>query len=593
MHTFKVWAPEARTVAVRIDSSSHPLERADAGWWQGKVAHAAAGTRYFFEIDGSEPIPDPRSAFQPEGINGPSQIVDHRSFRWSDALWQARPLSSAVIYELHIGTFTPEGTFLSTMERLDHLVSLGVTHVEIMPVNEFSGSWGWGYDGVDLFAPHHAYGTPDDLKQLVNTCHAKGLAVLLDVVYNHFGPAGNYLSRFGPYFTEAYSTPWGAAVNLDHEGSPEVRRFFLDNALMWLRDYHFDGLRLDAIHAYFDRSAVHLLEDLSSEVDALAAHLGRHFVLIAESDLNDPRIVTPREAGGYGIDAQWSDDFHHALHAVLTGETNGYYEDFGTLSNLAKALEQAFVYGGDFSTHRNRTHGRPIIGLSGHRFLAYAQNHDQIGNRATGERLSHLTSVARAKIAAALVLTSAYVPMLFQGEEFAASSPFQYFTHHDDPDLAGKVSEGRKSEFSAFGWEPDQVPDPQDQATFARSKLKWEELQSQPHSELLEWHKKLIALRRQHASLTDGRMDNVTVNFDEEAKWLTTRRGPIEVVCNLSPQRQTVPIASKPLTTLSSESSYRLLDGGVELGPDSVVILSELGSADKYQQSQTMAASRP
>jgi maltooligosyltrehalose trehalohydrolase len=315
MHTFEVWAPLAHTLEVRIGSSSHPMEQSDGDWWRAGVQEAQPGTDYSFVVDGGEPVPDPRSRWQPEGVNGPSRIVDDSSFRWTDQNWQARPLSSAVIYELHVGTFTPEGTFKSTIERLDYLVSLGITHVELMPLNEFSGPWGWGYDGVDLYAPHHAYGTPDDLKTLVNSCHAKGLAVLLDVVYNHFGPAGNYLGSFGPYLTEAYKTPWGAAVNLDHEGSHEVRRFFIDNALMWMRDYHFDGLRLDAVHAF----------------------------LIAESDLNDPRIVRSREAHGYGIDAHWNDEFHHALHSVLTGEQKGYYQDFGLLEHLAKSLRRAYV----------------------------------------------------------------------------------------------------------------------------------------------------------------------------------------------------------------------------------------------------------
>ncbi len=575
MHTFSVWAPEARAVAVRIDSASYPLQAAEGGWWKGSVESAREETKYFFQVDDGEPIPDPRSPYQPEGINGPSQIVDHSRFNWTDARWQAPPLSSGVIYELHIGTFTPEGTFLSTIEKLDYLLALGITHVEIMPVNEFSGSAGWGYDGVDLFAPHHAYGTPNELKQLVDACHSKGLAVLLDVVYNHFGPAGNYLSRFGPYFTEAYNTPWGSAVNLDQEGCLEVRRFFLDNAAMWLRDYHFDGLRLDAVHAYFDHSAIHFLEELSSEVDALSSHLGRYFVLIAESDLNDPRIITPREAGGFGIDAQWSDDFHHALHTVLTGENNGYYQDFGALSHLAKALTQAFVYDGAYSSNRNRKHGRPIIGLSGHHFLAYAQNHDQIGNRANGERLSHLTTLGRTKIAAALVLTSAYVPMLFEGEEFGASSPFQYFTHHDDPELGRKVSEGRRSEFSAFGWEPDEVPDPQDAKTFQRSKLCWDELKRSPHSELLDWHKKLISLRRAHSCLTDGRMEDVEVRCDETALWLTVKRGSIEVICNLGETRQRIPVPTprQSRSVICSDNDYELRGSTIELPNDSVAIL--------------------
>lgn len=575
MHTFSVWAPAARTVSVSVGSKAHPLTKDERGWWRGDVAEAKPGDEYWFTIDSGEPTPDPRSAFQPHGIQGPSQLVDHASFSWTDVHWQTPPLASAVIYELHIGTFTPQGTFLSAIERLDHLVELGVSYIELMPVNEFSGSSGWGYDGVDLYAPHHAYGTPDDLKQLVGACHSKGLAVLLDVVYNHFGPSGNYLNRFGPYFTEAYHTPWGAAVNLDHEGSEEVRRFLVDNALMWLRDYHFDGLRLDAIHAFHDRSAIHFLEDLSCEVEVLEAHLSRYFVLIAESDLNDPAVVLPREAGGLGIDAQWSDDFHHALHSVLANETNGYYEDFGSLAHLAKALKQAFVYDGIRSPHRRRVHGRPVTGLSGHHFLAYAQNHDQIGNRATGERLSHLVSLGRSKIAAALVLTSAYIPMLFQGEEYGAATPFQYFTQHEDLELGRKVSEGRRSEFSAFGWTPEQVPDPQDPATFERSKLRWEELSEDTHANLHDWHRQLIALRREYSCLTDGKMENVRVRFDERAKWISVQRGRVEVVCNLAPERQAIPVGcgvSKPV--LCSETGYQADGETISLPPDSVAILA-------------------
>ncbi len=495
MHKFEVWAPAAHNLAVKIGDNSHPMQKSDGDWWSAEVADAKPGTDYSFVVDGGDPVPDPRSPWQPHGVNGPSRLLEHRKFQWTDLNWQARPLSSAIIYELHVGTFTPEGTFKSIIERLDYLVDLGITHVELMPVNEFSGPWGWGYDGVDLYAPHHAYGTPDDLKALVDKCHAKGLAVLLDVVYNHFGPAGNYLGLFGPYLTEAYKTPWGAAVNLDHQGSHEVRRFFIDNALMWLRDYHFDGLRLDAVHAFMDRSALHFLEQLSSEVDALAAQRGRHLVLIAESDLNDPRIVRSREAHGYGLDAHWNDEFHHALHGILTGERNGYYEDFGLLEHLAKSLQHAYVYDGNYSVHRDRAHGRPIDDLPGDRFVVFAQNHDQIGNRARGERLSRLVSLGRQKIAAALVLTSPFVPMLFQGEEFGASSPFLYFSQHD-PELGKKVSEGRKNEFNVFGWNPDEVPDPQNVSTFEQSKLPWNEVKEESHASLLRWHKKLIALRR-------------------------------------------------------------------------------------------------
>jgi maltooligosyltrehalose trehalohydrolase len=574
MHSFTVWAPGAHEVAVRIGDAAYALQQQDGGWWSVNLREAGPGTNYRFVIDGGKALPDPRSEFQPLGIDGPSQVIDHSAFEWTDRHWQAKPLSGAVIYELHVGTFTPAGTFRAAIDCLDHLVDLGITHVELMPVNEFSGDWGWGYDGVDLYAPHHAYGAPDDLKALIDACHGKDLAVLLDVVYNHFGPAGNYVREFGPYFTKAYNTPWGAAVNLDHAGSNEVRRFFVDNARMWLRDYRFDGLRLDAVHALVDRSATHFLEYLACEVEALAAQLGRHLVLIAESDLNDPRIVTSREANGFGMDAQWSDDFHHALHAVLTGERNGYYEDFGCIRQLAKALEQAYVYDGKYSRHRDRNHGRPPRKLSGHHFLGYAQTHDQIGNRAQGERLSQLVSVGRQKIAAALVLTSPFVPMLFQGEEFGASTPFQYFTQHKDPELAKRVSEGRRGEFKAFGWDPEQVPDPQDPATFRRSKLRWSELHEESHASLLKWYKDLVALRRSRPELTDGRMDRVEVNFDERARWLAVKREGVETICNLASDRQAIPVRCAKRPLLVSEDGWQLRPGLVELPGESVAIVA-------------------
>jgi len=572
MHEFEVWAPRVRALAVRVNSEEHPMQPAGGGWWKGSVENAGPGADYSFIIDGDS-LPDPRSRYQPNGVHGPSRLIDRDAFQWTDTGWQARPLSSAIIYELHLGTFTPAGTFESAMERLDYLRELGVTHIELMPVSQFSGERGWGYDGVDLFAPHRAYGTPDDLKRLVNACHAKGLAVLLDVVYNHFGPEGNYLARFGPYFTRAYNTPWGAAVNLDHRDSYEVRRFFIDNAVYWLRDYHFDGLRLDAIHEYYDRSAITFLENLSSEVDALQASLGRRLVLIAESDLNDPRVVACREAGGFGIDAQWSDDFHHALHGVLTGETNGYYKDFGSLRHLATALRQGFIYAGVYSSSRGRVHGRRDPGLSGHRLLGYSQNHDQIGNRAMGDRLGHILSPGRQRMAAALVLTAPFVPMLFQGEEFGASSPFQYFTDHQDCDLATSVSEGRRNEFAAFGWDPQQVPDPQDVATFERSKLCWKEVESEPHAALLAWYRRLIAFRRSQLSLSDGRLDRVEVTFDERTRWLVMRRGPIEVACNFASDRQALPVTRPAENVICSEPDWQARPGLIELPPDSVAIL--------------------
>lgn len=573
MHTFSVWGPIVESLAIEVNGRTIPVQKQDGGWWRVTVPDANVGDDYFYLINGEQKAPDPRSAWQPEGVNGPSRLVDHDAFNWTDQLWNPRPLSSAIIYELHIPTFTAEGTFRAAVERLDYLADLGITHLEIMPVNEYSGPWGWGYDGVDLYAPHHRYGSPEDFKFLINECHRRGLAVLLDVVYNHFGPVGNYLSLFGPYFTDAYKTPWGTAVNLDKAGSHEVRRFFVDNALMWLRDYHFDGLRLDAVHAFVDSSALHILEQLAEEVDSLSSQLGKSLVLIAESDLNNPRVVRSREAGGYGIDAHWNDEFHHALHALLTGETNGYYEDFGSLEHLVRAFESVYVYDGRYSPHRDRFHGRPATGLSGHHFVVFAQNHDQIGNRAKGERLSHLLDVGRQKIAAALVLTSPFVPLLFQGEEFAASSPFLYFSQHEDPELAQAVSEGRRREFSYFGWDPEEIPDPQDRGTFEQSRLRWEELAEQPHAEMLQWHKDLIALRRSNSAFTDGRLDRMDICYDESARWLTIARGAAQIAINLGSEPQAIPVSDGLQLGVSSEEGWQMRPGLVELPPDTVAIL--------------------
>lgn len=573
MNSLRVWAPDPQKVEAQIDGRAFPMRKNSEGWWTTEEAVARWNCDYGFVLGGEGPFPDPRSPFQPHGIHGLSRLVRHDEFAWSDASWQAPPLSSAVIYELHVGTFTPEGNFEAVIPKLDHLVQLGVTHVELMPVNEFSGGYGWGYDGVDLFAPHHSYGGPDGLKRLVNECHRRGLAVLLDVVYNHLGPAGNYLEKFGPYFTRKYSCFWGEAVNFDGRGSDEVRRFFYDNALMWLRDYHFDGLRLDAVHAMFDQSAEHFLEQLGREVKQLEANVGRHLVLIAESDLNDPRLLWSRERGGFGLDAQWSDDFHHALHTVLTGEQNGYYEDFGRLADLAKALTNAFVYDGNHSLHRGRNHGRPSAGLSGHRFLGYLQNHDQVGNRAKGERSSQLMSADRLKIGAALVLTSPFVPMLFQGEEWGASTPFQFFTNHQDPMLGDMAREGRRKEFAAFGWDPAEIPDPQARETFLRSKLDWGELVEEPHASLLDWHERLIELRRSEPSLRDGRLSDVAVRFDESPRWFVVERGPIAVVCNLAAETQTVPLSGSHNVVMSSHPDCGAVADGFRLPPESVAIL--------------------
>ncbi len=574
MHTFRVWATAPRKVELALGEQHLPMQRDKEGWWSLQVESARPGGDYGFCLDGEGPFPDPRSPWQPNGVHARSRLVDHGAFEWTDVGFNAPPLSRAVIYELHVGTFTPEGTFESAITKLDHLAQLGVTHVELMPVAEFSGNRGWGYDGVDLFAPHQAYGGPEGLKKLVNACHACGLAVLLDVVYNHLGPSGNYLAKFAPYFSSRYHTPWGWAVNFDGPLSDEVRRFFCDNALMWLRDYHFDGLRLDAVHAIFDMSARPFLEQLGEEVQHLSRQTGRPLMVIPESDLNDPRLLWPRERGGFGLDAQWSDDFHHALHAVLTRERSGYYEDFGALADLAKALRNAYVYDGRYSKHRQRHHGRPSVGLAGHRFLGYAQTHDQVGNRAQGERLSQLVGKDRLKIAAALVFTSPFVPMLFQGEEWGASTPFQYFTDHPEPDLGKAVSEGRRKEFAAFGWKPEDIPDPQARETFLRSKLDWREMSREPHAGLLDWHRRLIQLRRAEPALLDGRLEDVQARFDESAGWLAVERGSITVVCTVSERPQRVPVrAGEQMSLMASNDSIRREGANLVMPPDSVAVL--------------------
>jgi maltooligosyltrehalose trehalohydrolase len=581
MHRFAVWAPFAKRMSLSIAGAARAMEGPDdRGWWRIEVSDSGVGDvgrgiDYGFLVDDDAKIyPDPRSFWQPNGVHGPSRVYDYGRFAWSDARFQAPPLSSGVIYELHVGTFTAQGTFDAAIEKLDHLVELGVTHVELMPVAAFEGRHGWGYDGVVLFAVHEPYGGPDGLKRFVSAAHAKGLAVLLDVVYNHFGPSGNYTGKFGPYVTDSHHTPWGSAVNFEDAGSNEVRRFFCDNALMWMRDFHIDGLRLDAVHAFIDRSAIHFLEQLSSEVETLQAELGRRLVLIAESDLNDPRIVTPREAGGLGIDAQWSDDFHHALFAVLCPkERGGYYADFGSLAQLAKALERAFVYDGIYSAYRKRIHGRPAGSLSQHRFLGYIQTHDQVGNRAVGDRINHVAGLERAKIAAAIYLLSPFVPMLFQGEEWAASTPFQYFADHNDPELARLVSEGRSREFAAFGWTPEMIPDPESPQTYEASKLKWNEVNDPQHAEMLEWYRALIRLRRTTPDLNNGAAGNVRVTFDEEKKWLRIERGAIAVICNLGAADISFPVPQSCLLELVSPATIEIAGNAIHLPPDSIAVI--------------------
>jgi maltooligosyltrehalose trehalohydrolase len=554
-----VWAPSTGRVELELETgrpgqlSSRPLEPGAGGYFHLPEPSLAAGTRYRLRLDGGGGLPDPRSGSQPEGVHGPSVVVDHEAFVWSDAAFTPRSWSDAIVYEIHVGTFTLAGTFRAVLERLDYLVDLGVTHLELMPVAAFPGRHGWGYDGVALFAPHAPYGTPDDLKRLVDGCHARGLSVLLDVVYNHLGPDGNYLGHFGPYFTREYATPWGAAVNLDRRGCDGVRRFFCDNALYWLDCFHFDGLRLDAVHAFLDRSAQSFLEQLAEEVCALERRLGRPKLLIAESDLNDPRLIREREAGGLGLHAQWSDDFHHSLHALLTGECAGYYADFGRLEDLACALRQGFVYAGRYSEYRGRSHGRALSGVPLERLLGYLQNHDQVGNRALGDRIGRSLSIEQLELAAALLLCAPFVPMLFQGEEWNASTPFRYFTDHQDAELAAAVREGRRREFAAQGHVPEAVPDPQAPDSFDACRLDWAEQRLPEHRRVLDWYRALVQLRQGEPALRNSDVTLVeTLESEPGQGWLQFRRGPLLVVANLSSIAVRLPLVAGASLLLGS-----------------------------------------
>ncbi|WP_405107442.1 malto-oligosyltrehalose trehalohydrolase [Micromonospora sp. NBC_01405] len=544
MTEFTVWAPEAARLRLRLPGDAdHEMRAGPDGWWRVEVPAAGPGTDYAYLIDDDDrALPDPRSAWQPAGVHGPSRRYDHAAFGWTDTGWTGRQLPGSVLYELHVGTFTPQGTFDAAIGRLDHLVDLGVDMVELLPVNAFNGEHNWGYDGVCWYAPHEPYGGPDGLKRFVDAAHAKGLGVILDVVYNHFGPSGAYAPMFAPYLAEQ-DNAWGRTVNLDGPHSDGVRRYILDSVLMWLRDYHVDGLRLDAVHAMPDSRATHLLEQIAAEVETLSTHLGRPLSLIAESDLNDPTLVTPREAGGYGLHAQWNDDAHHALHTLLTGERQGYYGDFGSLECLSDVLTGAFFHAGTWSSFRNRSHGRPVDRqrTPGHRFVAYLQNHDQIGNRATGDRISASLSPALLRVGATLLFTAPFTPMLFMGEEWAASTPWQFFTSHPEPELATAVATGRRREFAAHGWASNDVPDPQAPQTFARSRLDWAELDEPEHREMYDFHRRLIALRKSRADLSDPRLDRVDVRHGDQ--FLLLRRGKTLVVANLAakPQRITLP----------------------------------------------------
>jgi maltooligosyltrehalose trehalohydrolase len=564
MHTFTVWAPDAAAVSLVLSSGSVPMTKADHGWWSVQ-ADGGHGTDYAFSVDDGDPIPDPRSPWQPDGVHGFSRVFDTSRFAWSDADWNGRDARGAVFYELHLGTFTAEGTLDAAADHLDYLVALGVEMVSLLPVAAFPGRHGWGYDGVDLYAVHEPYGGPAALQRFVDRCHAVGLAVCLDVVYNHLGPSGNYLDEFGPYFTQRHTTPWGPAVNLDDEGSTEVRRFICDNALRWFREFHLDALRLDAVHALVDDSPQHLLAQLSEETAALSDELGRPLGLVAESDLNDPRMVEPVAEGGLGMTAQWSDDFHHALHTLLTGERAGYYADFDQPGVFAKTLTQVFLHDGSYSSFRGKDWGRPVDPKRhrGWEFLAYTSNHDQVGNRALGDRPA--LTPGQLAIGAALVITSPYTPMLFMGEEWGASTPWRFFTDHSEPELAEAVRTGRRREFASYGWDADEIPDPQDPETWRSSVLDWTEVDASPHRELLAWYRDLLALRARSEDLRNDRLDSVEIAYDADGSWLVVTRGALRVVANLESTELVVPLDRVPAYQVLSFGATEIVTEGIHL----------------------------
>ena len=555
--TFTVWAPEAKEVDLILEKPakrSIPMEKDDWGYWKAEVKEVQEGSLYKYQVNGNNPLPDPTSRFQPEGPHGPSVVVSP-DFSWTDNNWKGIDQKDLIIYELHVGTFSPEGTFEGVEKKLDHLLELGVNAIEIMPVSQFPGNRNWGYDGVDLYAVHNGYGGPEGFRNLVDACHKKGIAVILDVVYNHFGPEGNYLSQFGPYFTDKYNTPWGQALNYDDAWSDPVRNFFLQNALMWLKDYHVDGLRLDAVHAIKDLGAEHFLARLSKEVDALKQETGRNYTLIAEVDLNDKRFITEREKGGFGLHSQWIDEFHHAIHALLTGETIGYYSDFGEMDHLIRAYRDTYVYNGVYSPHRKKIFGSSAEDHPYHQFVVFAQNHDQVGNRMLGERLSQLVSFDAQKLAAAAYLLSPYLPMLFMGEEWGEKAPFYYFVSHTDPGLVEAVRKGRKSEFADFHGHGE-PPDPQSEETFQASKLNWNFSDDQQHQAMWKFYKKLIEIRKNSKvyEATDRKSFDLLVWKEQSSLGLLKKNGNDSLLTLLNFSNEEVNLPLKEL-----QGSWKLL----------------------------------
>lgn len=539
--SFSLWAPHAKNVQIQFVGPGRKqnisMDRNDLGFWYREVENIAPGSQYFYKLDNLVRRPDPASHFQPKGVHGPSAVVDH-NFAWKEKGFSGIPLEKMIIYELHTGTFTEEGTFDGIIKRLKELKYLGVNSLEIMPVAQFPGERNWGYDGVYPYAVQNSYGGPENLKKLINACHQNGLSVILDVVYNHLGPEGNYFRDFGPYFTDKYKTPWGQPFNFDGPYSDQVRNFFFENALFWFREYHIDALRLDALHAILDTSAKHFIEELAERVEDFSSKSGRKHYLIGESDLNDVRLIKPRSRGGYGLDAQWSDDFHHSLHTLMTGEQNGYYKDFGRIEDIAKAYKEGFVYSWNYSKFRKRYHGSCSKQLPGNRFVVCIQNHDQIGNRMLGERLSQLVGFEALKLAAGAVILSPYIPMLFMGEEYGEDCSFQYFISHTDQDLIKAVRKGRAGEFKSFQWQAS-CPDPYSFKTFRTSKINWEKRSKDQHGILLNFYRELIALRKKFPDFTNKK---ITVHALSEKRILLWHRSisncQIQCVMNFSNTEQ-------------------------------------------------------
>ena len=573
---FAVWAPRLERVELRLRRGDRvetvPLAAGEDGVHRAVVEDAGAGTEYWYRLDGARDRPDPVSRHLPAGVHGPGRVVDLAAFPWGDAGWPGLAMADLAIYELHVGTFTRDGTFEAAIARLPSLVELGVTAIEIMPVAEFPGGRNWGYDGVSLYAPQSSYGGPEGLRRLVDAAHRAGLAVLLDVVYNHLGPEGNYLAEYGPYFSDRYRAAWGQGFNLDGPDSDEVRRYLLDNAVYWITEYHLDGLRLDAADRIVDLGPVHIAEEIGAAVHAAGETLGRRTLVIAEIDSNDPRWVRPRALGGYGLDAHWVDDFHHAVHVALTGERSGYYVDFDGVGAVAKALGERYVHDGGYSPYRRRRHGRPGADVPGDRIVVCVQNHDQVGNRAAGERLAALVEPAGLRLAAAILLLAPYVPLLFMGEEHGETRPFLYFVSHGDADLVEAVREGRRREFAGFGWAGD-LPDPQAEATFERSRPCWEP--AAQDGGLRALYRELLRLRRSLATLRPGAA-RATARHDAEARWvamrLTGETDVLEAIFNFSFDPRTVPLAGPAHTLLTTEAAGYGGGGGGETGAGTVTL---------------------